>query len=131
MFFVCYFTFKCISASYINTHSPSHPLFFPSAVHIDNPPSIPTLTTSYVHGLSSHSLLSSTVDQCLQATVERYPDREAMVFVQDGIRKTFAEFYQDVSISASGFSTEYWLENLLLSVMGKRKTTLSKGHCVE
>lgn len=72
------------------------------AVHIDNPPSIPTLTTSYVHGLSSHSLLSSTVDQCLQATVERYPDREAMVFVQDGIRKTFAEFYQDVEKAAAG-----------------------------
>ncbi|XP_056325124.1 medium-chain acyl-CoA ligase ACSF2, mitochondrial [Danio aesculapii] len=72
------------------------------AIHVDNPPSIPALTTSYVHGLSSHSLQSSTVDQCLQATVERYPDREAMVFVQDGIRKTFAEFYQDVEKAAAG-----------------------------
>ncbi len=78
-------------------------LFF-SAIHVDSPPSIPTLTTSYVHGISSHSLLSSTVDQCLQRTVERYPDREALVFMQDGMRKTFAQFYQDVSDFAYGFS---------------------------
>uniref|UniRef100_A0A9J8D698 Medium-chain acyl-CoA ligase ACSF2, mitochondrial n=2 Tax=Cyprinus carpio TaxID=7962 RepID=A0A9J8D698_CYPCA len=68
-----------------------------SAVHVNNPPSIPTLTTSYVHGTSSHSLLSSTVDQCLQRSVERHPDREALVFMQDRIRKTFAQFYQDTA----------------------------------
>lgn len=68
-----------------------------SAIHVDDPPSVPTLTTSYAHGISSNSLLYRTVDQCLQASVVRHPDREAMVFVQDGIRKTFAEFYQDVS----------------------------------
>ncbi|TRZ01060.1 hypothetical protein DNTS_035684 [Danionella cerebrum] len=69
-----------------------------NAVHVDSPPNIPTLTTSYVHGLSSHPLLYTTVDQCLQATTERYPDREALVFVQDGIRKTFAQFYQDILV---------------------------------
>ncbi|XP_016124230.1 acyl-CoA synthetase family member 2, mitochondrial-like [Sinocyclocheilus grahami] len=72
------------------------------AVHVDNPPSIPTLTTSYVHGISSHSLLSSTVDQCLQRSVERHPDREALVFMQNGMRKTFAQFYQDVEQTAAG-----------------------------
>ncbi|KTF86775.1 hypothetical protein cypCar_00011827 [Cyprinus carpio] len=72
------------------------------AIHVDSPPSIPTLTTSYAHGISSHSLLSSTVDQCLKHTVERYPDREALVFMQDGMRKTFAQFYQDVEQTAAG-----------------------------
>uniref|UniRef100_A0A671MQJ7 Medium-chain acyl-CoA ligase ACSF2, mitochondrial n=1 Tax=Sinocyclocheilus anshuiensis TaxID=1608454 RepID=A0A671MQJ7_9TELE len=72
------------------------------AIHVDSPPSIPTLTTSYAHGISSHSLMSSTVDQCLQRTVERYPDREALVFMQDGMRKTFAQFYQDVEQTAAG-----------------------------
>ncbi|XP_016300580.1 acyl-CoA synthetase family member 2, mitochondrial-like [Sinocyclocheilus anshuiensis] len=71
-------------------------------VHVDNPPSIPTLTTSYVHGISSHSLLSSTVDQCLHRSVERHPDREALVFMQNGMRKTFAQFYQDVEQTAAG-----------------------------
>uniref|UniRef100_A0A8C2B1E9 Medium-chain acyl-CoA ligase ACSF2, mitochondrial n=1 Tax=Cyprinus carpio TaxID=7962 RepID=A0A8C2B1E9_CYPCA len=72
------------------------------AIHVDSPPSIPTLTTSYAHGISSHSLLSGTVDQCLKHTVERYPDREALVFMQDGMRKTFAQFYQDVEQTAAG-----------------------------
>ncbi|XP_026132125.1 acyl-CoA synthetase family member 2, mitochondrial [Carassius auratus] len=72
------------------------------AIHVDSPPSIPTLTTSYAHGISSHSMLFSTVDQCLKHTVERYPDREALVFMQDGMRKTFAQFYQDVEQTAAG-----------------------------
>ncbi|XP_051958703.1 medium-chain acyl-CoA ligase ACSF2, mitochondrial-like [Xyrauchen texanus] len=72
------------------------------AIHVDNPPSVPSLTTSYAHGISSHPLLSKTVDQCLQASVERYPDREALVFLQDGIRKTFAQFHQEVELLAAG-----------------------------
>ncbi|XP_056626526.1 medium-chain acyl-CoA ligase ACSF2, mitochondrial [Triplophysa dalaica] len=72
------------------------------AIHVDNPPRVPTLTTSYAHGISSHSLLYKTVDQCLQASVARHPDREAMVFVEEGLRKTFAEFYQDVEQAAAG-----------------------------
>uniref|UniRef100_A0A8C2GRR0 Medium-chain acyl-CoA ligase ACSF2, mitochondrial n=1 Tax=Cyprinus carpio TaxID=7962 RepID=A0A8C2GRR0_CYPCA len=71
--------------------------FFPFFFFSNVPPSIPTLTTSYAHGISSHSLLSGTVDQCLKHTVERYPDREALVFMQDGMRKTFAQFYQDTA----------------------------------
>ncbi|XP_073684362.1 medium-chain acyl-CoA ligase ACSF2, mitochondrial [Garra rufa] len=72
------------------------------AVHVDTPPNIPTLTTSYAHGISTKSLLSSTVDECLLHTVERYPDREALVFMQDGTRMTFAQFYQDVEQAAAG-----------------------------
>ncbi len=90
--FTCFFQ-MCLSTSLMHSF---WSCFF-SAIHVDSPPSIPTLTTSYVHGISSHSLLSSTVDQCLQRTVERYPDREALVFMQEGMRKTFAQFYQDVS----------------------------------
>lgn len=69
---------------------------FARSLHVDSPPQIPSLTTSYVHGTSSYSLLPLTVSQSLEATVQRYPDREAVVFQQDGIRKTFAEFQKDV-----------------------------------
>uniref|UniRef100_A0A671Z021 Medium-chain acyl-CoA ligase ACSF2, mitochondrial n=1 Tax=Sparus aurata TaxID=8175 RepID=A0A671Z021_SPAAU len=72
------------------------------SLHVDNPPHIPTLTNSYVHGTSSVSLLHLTVSQCLDSTAERWPDREAVVFVQDGIRKTFAQFQQDVDKAAAG-----------------------------
>ncbi|XP_039978569.1 medium-chain acyl-CoA ligase ACSF2, mitochondrial-like isoform X2 [Xiphias gladius] len=69
------------------------------SLHVDSPPRKPSLTSSYVHGTSSHSLLPLTVGQSLDATVQRWPDREAVVFLQDGIRKTFAQFQQDVSLN--------------------------------
>ncbi|XP_041812376.1 medium-chain acyl-CoA ligase ACSF2, mitochondrial-like [Chelmon rostratus] len=72
------------------------------SLNVDSPPRIPTLTTSYVHGTSSISLLPLTVGQCLDATVQRWPDREAVAFLQDGIRKTFAQFQQDVDKTAAG-----------------------------
>ncbi|XP_008414353.1 acyl-CoA synthetase family member 2, mitochondrial [Poecilia reticulata] len=72
------------------------------SLHVDSPPHKPSLTTSYVHGTSSYSLLPLTVSQSLEATVRRYPDREAVVFLQDGIRKTFAEFQTDVDTAAAG-----------------------------
>uniref|UniRef100_W5MXX4 Medium-chain acyl-CoA ligase ACSF2, mitochondrial n=1 Tax=Lepisosteus oculatus TaxID=7918 RepID=W5MXX4_LEPOC len=72
------------------------------ALHVDAVPSTPTLTTSYVHGTSEVSLLNSTLGQCLDQTAERCPDREAVVFPRDGIRKTFAQFKQDVDQVAAG-----------------------------
>uniref|UniRef100_A0AAX7VCS6 Medium-chain acyl-CoA ligase ACSF2, mitochondrial n=1 Tax=Astatotilapia calliptera TaxID=8154 RepID=A0AAX7VCS6_ASTCA len=72
------------------------------ALHVDSPPQNPSLTTSYVHGTSSFSLLPLTVSQSLDATAQRWPEREAVIFVQDGIRKTFAQFQQDVDKAAAG-----------------------------
>ncbi|CAN9505644.1 unnamed protein product [Ophioblennius macclurei] len=71
-------------------------------LHVDSPSQQPSLTTSYVHGTSSVPLLSLTLGQCLEATVQRWPDREAVVFQQDGIRKTFAQFQKDVDQVAAG-----------------------------
>ncbi|XP_056143446.1 medium-chain acyl-CoA ligase ACSF2, mitochondrial-like [Lampris incognitus] len=81
--------------------SPSWPLRCRS-LHVDSPPHVPTLTSSYVHGTSSISLLPLTVGQSLQGAVQRWPDREAMVFLQGGVRKTFAQFQQDVDKAAAG-----------------------------
>ncbi|XP_035000951.1 medium-chain acyl-CoA ligase ACSF2, mitochondrial isoform X1 [Hippoglossus stenolepis] len=71
-------------------------------LHVDSPPIIPVLTTSYVHGTSSTSLLHLTVAESLLRSVERWPDREAVAFLQDGVRKTFAEFQKDVDQAAAG-----------------------------
>lgn len=65
---------------------------------MDSPPTVPALTTSYVRGTSSTPLVLHTVGEVLQRTVERFPEREALVFVEQGIRKTFAQFQQDVSL---------------------------------
>lgn len=69
---------------------------------MDSPPIIPTLTTSYAHGTSATSLLHATVGESLLKTVERWPDREAVAFLQDGVRKTFAQLQQDVDQAAAG-----------------------------
>ncbi|XP_037332631.2 medium-chain acyl-CoA ligase ACSF2, mitochondrial-like [Pungitius pungitius] len=71
-------------------------------LHVDSPPRTSSLTSSYVHGTSSISLLPLTVGQSLDSTVQRWPDREAVVFRQDGVRKTFAQFQQDVDMAAAG-----------------------------
>ncbi|CAG5903334.1 unnamed protein product [Menidia menidia] len=71
-------------------------------IHVDHPPIEPTLVTSYAHGTASVSMLHHTVGGVLQSTVERWPDREAYVFVEDRVRKTFAQFQQDVDQAAAG-----------------------------
>ncbi|KAK7919422.1 hypothetical protein WMY93_010706 [Mugilogobius chulae] len=73
-----------------------------ACIHVDSPPIMPTLTTSYAHGTSSVSLLHATIPEILLSTVERMPDREAVAFLKDGVRKTFAEFQKDVDQAAAG-----------------------------
>ncbi|TSK14804.1 Acyl-CoA synthetase family member 2, mitochondrial [Bagarius yarrelli] len=73
-----------------------------SSIYVDTPPSIPTLTTSYAHGVTSNSFQSLTVGQALRQRAARFPDREAVVFLQDGIRKTFSELQKDVDQAAAG-----------------------------
>ncbi|XP_069510981.1 medium-chain acyl-CoA ligase ACSF2, mitochondrial [Ambystoma mexicanum] len=65
-------------------------------------PSRPVTSNSYVHGISNVRLSSRTVAQCLQDTANRLPDREAVVFPQNEIRKTFAQLTQEVCDLASG-----------------------------
>uniref|UniRef100_A0AAZ3R0H2 Medium-chain acyl-CoA ligase ACSF2, mitochondrial n=1 Tax=Oncorhynchus tshawytscha TaxID=74940 RepID=A0AAZ3R0H2_ONCTS len=72
------------------------------SLHVDSPPVVPGQSFSYVHGASSVSLLGQTVGQSLQAAANRWPHREALVFLQDGVRKTFSQFQEDVDQAAAG-----------------------------
>uniref|UniRef100_A0A3Q3IKQ9 Medium-chain acyl-CoA ligase ACSF2, mitochondrial n=1 Tax=Monopterus albus TaxID=43700 RepID=A0A3Q3IKQ9_MONAL len=74
----------------------------PPSLHVDSAPLKPSLTTSYVHGTSSFSLLPMTVGQSLETTVKLWPDREAVVCPEEGVRKTFAQFQEDVDKVAAG-----------------------------
>ncbi|URM89126.1 AMP-binding protein [Streptomyces sp. MRC013] len=47
---------------------------------------------SYAHGTGGTSLLGDTIGAALARTVERFPDREALVDVPSGRRWTYAEF---------------------------------------
>lgn len=57
----------------------------------------PKVTSSYIQGPTDIPLLDKTTGQCLEETAERFPDRQALVFCRDGVRKTFAQFKEEVS----------------------------------
>uniref|UniRef100_A0A4W3GBX1 Medium-chain acyl-CoA ligase ACSF2, mitochondrial n=1 Tax=Callorhinchus milii TaxID=7868 RepID=A0A4W3GBX1_CALMI len=65
-------------------------------------PTKPMLTTSYVHGTCNLPFTSKTVGQCLEESANLVPDKEAVVFVQDGVRKTFGQLKQEVDQLAAG-----------------------------
>ncbi|NWI19812.1 ACSF2 synthetase, partial [Crypturellus soui] len=57
---------------------------------------------SYVQGTLDVPLLNKTVGQCLDETAQQFPDRDAFVFCRDGVRKTFAQFKEEVDQAAAG-----------------------------
>ncbi|KAM6297503.1 medium-chain acyl-CoA ligase ACSF2, mitochondrial [Aegotheles albertisi] len=73
-----------------------------SALHTGVPSASHKVTNSYVRGSSDIPLLTKTVGQCLEETTERFPDRDAVVFCRDGVRKTFAQFKEEVDWAAAG-----------------------------
>jgi fatty-acyl-CoA synthase len=58
--------------------------------------------SSYVHGASSVPLLGETIGQNLDRTTARFPDRDALVSVHQGVRQTWAEFHAAVEEVARG-----------------------------
>ncbi|XP_072737769.1 medium-chain acyl-CoA ligase ACSF2, mitochondrial [Ciconia boyciana] len=73
-----------------------------SALHTGMPSASHRVTNSYVQGTLDVPLLTKTMSQCLDETVERVPDRDALVFCRDGVRKTFAQFKEEVDQAAAG-----------------------------
>jgi fatty-acyl-CoA synthase len=59
---------------------------------------------SYVRGSTTVPLSEATVGQFLLDTVERFPDRPAVVFREQGIRWTWREFAEEVDVLAAGLA---------------------------
>ncbi len=57
---------------------------------------------SHTAGETDASLIEQTIGDSLDATVERFPNREALVDVEQGKRWTWAELRRDVDIAARG-----------------------------
>ena len=57
---------------------------------------------SYVHGTSTTPLLGETLGQNLLRTVERYPEREALVVVSQGYRATWRQLWDATTQVALG-----------------------------
>ena len=58
---------------------------------------------SYTHGLSRYSLLGETIGENLRNTCSKFPDREALICVQQNYRVTYSTFWQQVTEVAKAF----------------------------
>ncbi|ACL66544.1 AMP-dependent synthetase and ligase [Anaeromyxobacter dehalogenans 2CP-1] len=57
---------------------------------------------SYVSGPSTTPLLGETIGENLRRTVQRFPDRDALVSVYQGYRATYRQFWEETSLVARG-----------------------------
>src|SRR6266536_2402073 len=57
---------------------------------------------SYVHGTSDVPLLGETIGENLRRTVERFPDRDALVVPYQGYRATYRELWEQAGLAARG-----------------------------
>ena len=57
---------------------------------------------AYTYGVSNISLIGETIDQNLRKTVEKYPNKEALISVHQDYRVTYTEFYAQVTAVAKG-----------------------------
>jgi fatty-acyl-CoA synthase len=64
------------------------------------------MAASTTAGDTSAPLLDQTIGANLEATVARFPDREAIVSVHQGVRMTYAEFDAEVDLMARRFLAE-------------------------
>ncbi len=55
---------------------------------------------SYSHGLSQHALLGETIGENLRNTCSNFPDREALICVEQNYRATYSVFWQQVTTVA-------------------------------
>ena len=54
------------------------------------------LKWSYSHGLARSPLIGATIGQLLEDMTNKKPDEEAVIFVQDGVRRTFSQMLEQV-----------------------------------
>ncbi|HEX9243183.1 MAG TPA: AMP-binding protein, partial [Anaeromyxobacter sp.] len=59
-------------------------------------------TPSYVSGPSTQPLIGETIGENLRRTVERFPDRDALVVVHQQHRATYRQFWEATSQVARG-----------------------------
>ncbi len=65
-------------------------------------PRVPQGGLSHVRGLTDGALSSSTVHALLAATAQRWPARDAAMFVEQGLRFTWQQLHDEVEAAAAG-----------------------------
>lgn len=67
-----------------------------SSREVDGTAPLPVGGCSYIQGHTGLHLINKTVGQCLDATVQKIPDREALVVLHENVRLTFAQLKEEV-----------------------------------
>ena len=96
----CYISLLSSNATMPNTNPFANHL---TGARLSSSDRRPRAGQSHVQGLSHPPLLSLTIPSLLRETTTRYSDRLAVVFQEQGIRRTWREFYADVDQCAVGF----------------------------
>ncbi|XP_058427508.1 medium-chain acyl-CoA ligase ACSF2, mitochondrial isoform X1 [Marmota monax] len=73
-----------------------------SSQELERTAPLPVGGFSYLQGHTSFPLINKTVGQCLDATAQRFPDREALVVLHENVRLNFAQLKEEVDKAASG-----------------------------
>ncbi|XP_003931321.1 medium-chain acyl-CoA ligase ACSF2, mitochondrial [Saimiri boliviensis] len=73
-----------------------------SSREVDRMIPLPIGGLSYIQGNVKNQLISKTVGQCLEATAQRVPEREALIVLHENVRLTFAQLKEKVDKAASG-----------------------------
>jgi fatty-acyl-CoA synthase len=65
-------------------------------------PRVPQGGLSHVRGLRDEPLSDATVHRLLAQTVKRWPQRDAAVFVEQGVRLTWQQLHDEIEAAAAG-----------------------------
>lgn len=63
---------------------------------------------SYIQGHTDSHLVNKTVGECLDATAQRFPNREALVIIHENIRLNFAQLKEEVSTDPEPSKSDCW-----------------------
>jgi fatty-acyl-CoA synthase len=65
-------------------------------------PRLPQGGLSHVRGTRDEALSGATVHRLLEKTVQRWPQRDAAVFVEQGVRLTWQQLHDEIEAAAAG-----------------------------
>lgn len=84
------------------------PLSLHSSGMVNSTNPLPIGGLSYIQGHTDSHLVNTTVGDCLEATAQRFPNREALVILHENIRMNFAQLKEEVGTDLEPSKSSRW-----------------------